>query len=89
MPNFDAILENYGVQRTEGVVFEGDNQHYAMQMPYYLVPTINSTDASSETASAGYYVLAPYAFWKICTIALIPGIFLVIGFVVWIKRRKA
>ena len=215
MPNFDAILENYGVQRTEGVVFEGDNQHYAMQMPYYLVPTINSTDASSETASAGYYVLAPYAqgikqlddvrdtvkiesilttsdqaysktdlnsntiekedgdvegpfdlgvsitenldddketqivyystsnlmdsqtnqmvsggneklimeslkwmtdteesasvsipskslevsyltitdydaaFWKICTIALIPGIFLVIGFVVWIKRIKA
>lgn len=215
MPNFDAILENYGVQRTEGVVFEGDNQHYAMQMPYYLVPTINSTDASSETASAGYYVLAPYAqgikqlddvrdtvkiesilttsdqaysktdlnsntiekedgdvegpfdlgvsitesldddketqivyystsnlmdsqtnqmvsggneklimeslkwmtdteesasvsipskslevsyltitdydaaFWKICTIALIPGIFLVIGFIVWIKRRKA
>ena len=215
MPNFDAILENYGVQRVDGVVFEGDNQHYAMQMPYYLVPTINSTDASSETASAGYYVLAPYAqgikqlddvrdtvkiesilttsdqaysktdlnsntiekedgdvegpfdlgvsitesldddketqivyystsnlmdsqtnqmvsggneklimeslkwmtdteesasvsipskslevsyltitdydaaFWKICTIALIPGIFLVIGFVVWIKRRKA
>ena len=215
MPNFDAILENYGVQRVDGVVFEGDNQHYAMQMPYYLVPTINSTDASSETASAGCYVLAPYAqgikklddvrdtvtiesilttsdqaysktdlnsntiekedgdvegpfdlgvsitesldddketqivyystsnlmdsqtnqmvsggnekliieslkwmtdteesasvsipskslevsyltitdydaaFWKICTIALIPGLFLVIGFVVWIKRRKA
>ena len=215
MPNFDAILENYGVQRVDGVVFEGDNRHYAMQMPYYLVPTINSTDASSETASAGYYVLVPYAqgikqledvrdtvkiesilttsdqaysktdlnsntiekedgdvegpfdlgvsitesldddketqivyystsnlmdsqtnqmvsggneklimeslkwmtdteesasvsipskslevsyltitdydaaFWKICTIALIPGIFLVIGFVVWIKRRKA
>ena len=215
MPNFDAILENYGVQRVDGVVFEGDNQHYAMLMPYYLVPTINSTDASSETASAGYYVLAPYAqgikklddvrdtvtiesilttsdqaysktdlnsntiekedgdvegpfdlgvsitesldddketqivyystsnlmdsqtnqmvsggnekliieslkwmtdteesasvsipskslevsyltitdydaaFWKICTIALIPGLFLVIGFVVWIKRRKA
>ena len=215
MPNFDAILENYGVQRVDGVVFEGDNQHYAMQMPYYLVPTINSTDASSETASAGYYVLVPYAqgikqledvrdtvkiesilttsdqaysktdlnsntiekedgdvegpfdlgvsitesldddketqivyystsnlmdsqtnqmvsggneklimeslkwmtdteesasvsipskslevsyltitdydaaFWKLCTIALIPGIFLVIGFVVWIKRRKA
>ena len=38
-----------------------DNQHYAMQMPYYLVPTINSTDASSETVSGGYYVLVPYA----------------------------
>ena len=215
LPNFDAVLANYGVERAEGIVFEGDNQHYAMQMPYYLVPTINSTDASSETASGGYYVLAPYAqgiqksddvrdtvtinsilttsdkaysktdlnsgtmekedgdtdgpfdlgvsiteslddgketqivyystsnlmesqvnqmvsggnekliveslkwmtdtddsatvsipskslsvsyltitdydaaFWKICTIALIPGIFLVIGFVVWMKRRKA
>ena len=215
LPNFDAVLANYGVERAEGIVFEGDNQHYAMQMPYYLVPTINSTDASSETAAGGYYVLAPYAqgiqksddvrdtvtinsilttsdkaysktdlnsgtmekedgdtdgpfdlgvsiteslddgketqivyystsnlmesqvnqmvsggnekliveslkwmtdtddsatvsipskslsvsyltitdydaaFWKICTIALIPGIFLVIGFVVWMKRRKA
>ena len=60
-PNFDAILENYGVKRADGIVFEGDNQHYAMQMPYYLVPTINSTDASSESASGKYYVLAPYA----------------------------
>ena len=61
LPNFDAVLANYGVKRAEGIVFEGDSQHYGMQMPYYLVPTINSTDASSETASAGSYVLAPYA----------------------------
>ena len=61
LPNFDAVLENYGVKRAEGIVFEGDSQHYGMQMPYYLVPTVNSTDASSETASAGSYVLAPYA----------------------------
>lgn len=52
LPNFDAVLENYGVQRAAGIVFEGDSQHYAMQMPYYLVPTVNSTDASSETAPA-------------------------------------
>ena len=61
LPNFDAVLENYGVKRAEGIVFEGDNQHYGMQMPYYLVPTVNSTDASSETVSGGYYVLVPYA----------------------------
>ena len=61
LPNFDAVLENYGVKCAEGIVFEGDNQHYGMQMPYYLVPTVNSTDASSEAASAGSYVLAPYA----------------------------
>lgn len=61
LPNFDAVLASYGVKRAEGIVFEGDSQHYGMQMPYYLVPTVNSTDASSETASAGSYVFAPYA----------------------------
>ena len=61
LPNFDEVLANYGVKRAAGIVFEGDSQHYGMQMPYYLVPTVNSTDASSETASAGSYVLAPYA----------------------------
>ena len=179
LPNFDAVLANYGVERAEGIVFEGDNQHYAMQMPYYLVPTINSilttsdkaysktdlnsgtmekedgdtdgpfdlgvsiteslddgketqivyystsnlmesqvnqmvsggnekliveslkwmtdTDDSatvsipSKSLSVSYLTITDYdaAFWKICTIALIPGIFLVIGFVVWMKRRKA
>ena len=61
MENFDAILENYGVKRAEGLVFEADSQHYAMQMPYYLVPTVNSTDVTSEVASSGYYILMPYA----------------------------
>ena len=60
MTNFDAILANYGVQRTEGIVVEGDSQHYA-QMPYYLVPTVNSTDAITDFASKGYYVLMPTA----------------------------
>lgn len=45
MTNFDAVLANYGVERTEGIVIEGDSQHYA-QMPYYLVPTVNSTERS-------------------------------------------
>ena len=61
MKNFDAILENYGVKRAEGLVFEGDSQHYAMQMPYYLVPTVESKDITSEVASSGYYILMPYA----------------------------
>jgi len=41
--------------------------------------------------SVSYLTLTDYdaAFWKICTIGLIPGFFLVVGFVVWMKRRKA
>ena len=61
LSNFAAVLENYGVKAADGIVFGGDNQHYGMQMPYYLLPTVNSTDASSETASSGYYIIMPYA----------------------------
>ena len=61
MKNFDAVLENYGVSRVDGLVFEGDSQHYAMQMPYYLLPTVDSTDITSDVASSGYYILMPYA----------------------------
>ena len=28
LPNFDAVLENYGVKCAEGIVFEGDNADY-------------------------------------------------------------
>ena len=61
LENFDAILENYGVKRAEGLVFEGDAQHYAMQMSYYLVPDVKSTEASSEAAASDYLTLAPFA----------------------------
>lgn len=61
LDNFDKILENYGVKRVDGIVIEGDAQHYAMQMPYYLLPDVNSTDVTADFASSGYYVLAPYA----------------------------
>lgn len=61
MENLSAVLENYGVQTADGIVFEGDSQYYAMQMPYYLVPTVNSTDVTYDVASSGYYILAPHA----------------------------
>lgn len=61
LENFDSILKNYGVKRADGIVFEGDTQRYGMQMPYYLIPEIQSTDASGDVASSGYMVLAPYA----------------------------
>lgn len=61
MKNFDEILANYGLERTDGIVFEGDSQHYAMQMPYYILPDIGNTEAVSDMASDGYMVLAPFA----------------------------
>ena len=56
-----------------------------------------SSDESStisipaKSLQVSYLTVTAYdaAFWKICVMGLIPGVFLVIGFVVWLKRRKA
>lgn len=61
MPNFDEILENYGLQRADGLVMDTDSQHYIAQTPYYLLPDIVSNDITGDMSSSGYYVLAPLA----------------------------
>lgn len=38
---------------------EGDTGHYIMQRPYYIVPTIDSSDITSDIKSNNRYVLAP------------------------------
>ena len=59
----------------------------------WMTDTEDSATVSipSKSLSVSYLTLTDYdaAFWKICTIGLIPGFFLVVGFVVWMKRRKA
>ena len=56
MPNLDSVLDYYGITRVEGVVMEGDSQHY-VQVPYYLVPTINSTEVTTDMSGGSSYVL--------------------------------
>lgn len=55
-PNLDTILEYYGVSLTEGIVMEQDSNHY-VQIPYYLVPDINSTEVSSDMTGGSQYVI--------------------------------
>lgn len=56
MPNLASILEYYSVSLVDGVVMENDSNHF-IQMPYYLLPTINSTDVSSDLTGGNAYVL--------------------------------
>ncbi len=56
MPNLDSILAWYGVSRVDGVVIEGDNGHF-IQVPYYLVPDIQSTDYTVDMTDGSSYVL--------------------------------
>ena len=59
MPNLDSILENYGVTRSSGIVVESDSQHYYPQMPYYLLPEIETNDITDEVKDN--YILMPVA----------------------------
>jgi len=50
LPNFASILESYGVKAVDGIVFEGDNQHY-YQQPYYLVPGFGDSEITTDLIS--------------------------------------
>ena len=61
LTNVQKVLNNYGIQTMDGIVLEGNSQYYAYQMPYYLVPDIESTEITSDLVDDGYYVLMPAA----------------------------
>ena len=61
MPNFESVLENYGVQPVDGIVLEGNTDNYVSQNPYYLLPNIESGEIPSELSSQSRYVLVPLA----------------------------
>lgn len=61
MPNFASVLENYGVKTADGLILEGDSNHYISQNPSYLLPTIESSDITSALSSASRYILMPLA----------------------------
>lgn len=58
MTNFKSILEAYQVSLQDGIVVEGDKDHY-YQQPYYLLPDIASGNLT--TSASGGYVFAPSA----------------------------
>lgn len=61
MPNFESVLENYGVQPVDGIVLEGNTDNYVSQNPYYLLPNIESGEITAELSSQSRYVLVPLA----------------------------
>ncbi len=42
-PNLDALMTEFGLSRTEGLVVEGDSGHYMSGYPYYLMPDYASS----------------------------------------------
>jgi ABC-2 type transport system permease protein len=59
MPNFDELLEYYGVKLNEGVVVEEDKNHYMSTNQAYLIPTVESHDITEEVANNNKAVVIP------------------------------
>lgn len=60
MPNFNRVLDFYGVEVTKGLVIEGDENYY-YQDPFYLFPQILYDEVTESAIDSGSYVFVPYA----------------------------
>lgn len=57
MPNFDSILSNYGVERVEGFIVEGDSNSY-ITYQYCILPTMYYSEITADVYE-NTFVLAP------------------------------
>ena len=61
LENLNSLLEDYGVTVNEGIVVEGDREHYAFQSPVALMPDMNSSDLTDSLIEEHYYPIFPIA----------------------------
>ena len=59
LTNFDALLNYVGVARTEGIVIDTNRDNYAFEYPYFLLPTIESSDITDALIDANSKIIMP------------------------------
>lgn len=47
-PNLNALLNYYGVEMVQGIVYETDSNHYAQTLPYCLIPMMDTHAITEE-----------------------------------------
>lgn len=57
MVNLDRFLENYGLERDNGIVMEEDADHYVPQRPDGILPELNTSSEFASGMSSDSYVL--------------------------------
>lgn len=58
-PNLNALMADYGLTTLDGLVVEGNSSYHARGYNYYLLPQIQSHEATSGLSNL--YVMLPYA----------------------------
>lgn len=59
LTNLSSLLSDYGIEMNEGVVIEGDRNHYAFGYPYILMPEMASSDITDALIDENYYPILP------------------------------
>lgn len=59
LENLNSIIGDYNVSVTEGIVIEGDRDHYAFGYPYILMPDMESTEITDALIEGNYYAILP------------------------------
>ena len=57
--NLYDLLADYGVEANEGIVVEGDREHYSFQGPVALLPDMNSDAITDSLIEENYYPIMP------------------------------
>ena len=58
-PNLKKLVNNYGVDMSGGVVFEGDMNHCLRGYQHYLLPNVGTHDITKPIKDGNLYVLMP------------------------------
>lgn len=61
LPNLNALLADYGVTVTDGVVVDPNRDYYAFTAPYVLMPEIQDSDITAPLLDGSYHIIVPIA----------------------------
>lgn len=59
LENLYSLLSDYGVEVSEGMVVDGDREHYAFGRPYILMPDLASSDITDSLIEENYFPIMP------------------------------
>lgn len=61
LTNLETLMSGYGVNAADGIVIETDQNYYAWDYPFYLLPKLEIHDVTMPLRQANYRVMLPFA----------------------------
>lgn len=61
LDNLNSLLGNYGLAVCDGIVVDSDREHYAFDMPYVLMPELQSDPITDSLMAENYFPILPIA----------------------------